>query len=467
MGVIKFGTDGWRGIIAEDFTFSNVRLVCKAITNYLKKDGLEKKIVIGYDSRFLSENFAMTAAQVLTSEGITVYMPSRDMPTPVIASSVLDLKASGAIMFTASHNPSEYNGIKYIPWYGGPATDEIVKKIEYNLNKITEKENEISQELNKDLFIRFDPVPSYFKRLNQFFENLNMNAPVIYDPLHGTGRGVLDNFLKEKRIKVNIIHRKRDPLFGNLSPEPKFENLKKLIRLTRKFKCLGLSTDGDADRFSIVESGRLFSPNEILTLITYYLLEYKGMKGTIVRTTSTTSYLDKLALYYKVPLKNTPVGFKFIGEEIRKGGVLIGGEESGGISMGNHIPEKDGIFGCLLTMSMIISTGKSLNQLFTELKEKIPPVYNQRYDLHFDKKERAILEEKILTKNISNYFSEEIYQDEITSGRSIIFKDGSKLLMRISGTENVVRIYGEHNSLDQLSKLINEGIEFLKKEVKN
>ncbi len=452
--MIRFGTDGWRGIIAEDFTFPNVRLACKAIALYLEKEGLEKKLVVGYDSRFLSEKFALTAAQVFTTEGFTVFIPRRDMPTPVIASSVLDINTSGAVMFTASHNPPEYNGIKYIPWYGGPATDDIVRKIEENINQM--EGSMIIANLQEELLNFYDPLPAYFSRLNDILGDFNTDATLIYDPLHGTGRGVLDLYLKIRDFNLYLLHGNRDPLFSGLSPEPKEENLMELLELSKTMNCLGFSTDGDADRFSVAEGGRLFSPNEAIALITYFLLEYLGLRGKIVRSLSTTSYMDRLASYYNAPLVETPVGFKFIGEEIRKGGVLLGGEESGGVSLGWHIPEKDGILGCLLVLKMVATTGKSLNQLYSELCAKIPPVFNIREDIHFKQEDRPYMDLAIKREDLAKYFSRDIDKDLTVSGRYITFFDGSSIIIRISGTENVVRIYGEDFSREGVLSLINE-----------
>lgn len=460
--MISFGTDGWRGIIAEDFTFPKVRLVSKAIAMYLEREGLEKKIVMGYDSRFLSEKFAISAAQVLTNEGITVFIPHRDMPTPVIASSVLDLGASGAMMFTASHNPPEYNGLKFIPWYGGPATDDITCKIEENINQLEGKE--IRASLNEEFLKFYDPLPAYFYRLNEVLGDFSTSAPLIYDPLYGTGRGVLDTFLKIRDFNLYLLHGNRDPLFGGLTPEPKEENLTDLLELSKSMNCLALTTDGDADRFTVAEGGRLYTPNEAITLIAYFFLEYLGLRGKLVRSLSTTTFLDRLASYYDVPLIETPVGFKFVGEEIRKGGVLLGGEESGGISVGWHLPEKDGILGCLLVLKMVAVTGKSLNQLFSELCARIPPVFNLRTDLHFLSENRPYLESIIKRDDLAGSFSREVDKERSVSGRQIVFVDGSSLLFRMSGTENVVRIYGEDSSRENLLALMEEGRNFFRRE---
>ena len=356
MTVIKFGTDGWRDLMYDRFNLPNVRLVVQAIADYtLAHNGQERGVVVGYDARFFSDFFATEAAAVLTANGIKVFLGERDLPTPVVAFAVKQQQAFGAIMFTASHNPPEYNGIKFIPEYAGPASLEITKEIEANLAKLAEGQKPVLLTANNSLLVKLDPTQDYLSRLHELVdtEAISKAGLEIYvDPMYGSGRGFLSKLLSECR--VTEIHGQRDPLFGGFLPDPQGKYLGELMALVRKGNnALGLATDGDADRFGIVDSdGTFLTPNQVITLLLFHLIKVRGYTGVVARSVSTTHMIDRLGELYGVKTLETPVGFKYIGELMRTKSVIIGGEESGGLSIQGHLPEKDGVLAGALIAEM-------------------------------------------------------------------------------------------------------------------
>ncbi|MFM6340687.1 MAG: phosphoglucomutase/phosphomannomutase family protein, partial [Dolichospermum sp.] len=385
-GKIKFGTDGWRGIIADDFTFPNVRKVTRAIAGYLKTAYTkDKPVLIAYDTRFLADEFAQTSAAVLADLGWNVQITDRDCPTPVIAYNARILNSAGALMFTASHNPAPYCGIKYIPDYAGPATPEITDTIVANIEGASD---ELPGSNPSGTISTFDPKPAY---LDFIYTLLNVekiksaNLKVKYDALYSTSRGYLDEVLQHCGCQLESFHTWRDVLFGGGMPEPKGEQLVELVAAVKADHAdLGLATDGDSDRFGIVdEQGNVLTPNTVLLLLARHLIKNKGKSGAIVRTVATTHLLDNFAAKYGLDIYETAVGFKYIGEKMRETAVLIGGEESGGLSIIGHIPEKDGVLADMLVAEAIAYEGKPLSQLVQEaIAEADGPLYNNRLDLH-------------------------------------------------------------------------------------
>ncbi|HEY9766618.1 MAG TPA: phosphoglucomutase/phosphomannomutase family protein, partial [Chroococcales cyanobacterium] len=368
MSKIKFGTDGWRDIIAENFTFPNVRLVARAIAEYVKDSySDDRPVVIGYDTRFLARDFATTVAEVLEGAGIKALLSKRDVPTPVIAFAARNLNTAGAVMITASHNPPQYCGIKYIPDYAGPATKEITDRIVANVERL-QKEGNQGEEGHFSIET-FDPMPEYLADLRgkvDFEVIRKANLKVVFDPLYGTGRGYADVLLAEAGCQVDSIHAFVDPLFGGGMPEPNPRYLGDLReRILKTGADLGLATDGDADRFGVMdEGGNYFTPNQVIALLLRHLVKNRGAKGSVVRTVATTHLIDRIAAHYGLLVHETPVGFKFVGEWMRKEAVVIGGEESGGLSVLGHIPEKDGILADLLVAEMVAVEGKPLSAIW-------------------------------------------------------------------------------------------------------
>jgi phosphomannomutase len=385
-GKIKFGTDGWRGIIADDFTFPNVRKVTRAIASYLETAySKDKPVLIAYDTRFLADEFARTSAAVLADLGWNVKITDRDCPTPVIAYNARLLNSAGALMFTASHNPAPYCGIKYIPDYAGPATPEITDTIVANIETASD---ELPGSNPSGTISTFDPKPDY---LNFIYTLLDVekirsaNLKVKYDALYSTSRGYLDEVLQHCGCQLESFHDWRDVLFGGGMPEPKGEQLVELVAAVKADHAdLGLATDGDSDRFGIVdEQGNVLTPNTVLLVLARHLIKNKGKSGAIVRTVATTHLLDNFAAKYGLQIYETAVGFKYIGEKMRETAVLIGGEESGGLSIIGHIPEKDGVLADMLVAEAIAYEGKPLSQLVQEaIAEADGPLYNNRLDLH-------------------------------------------------------------------------------------
>jgi len=447
---IEFGTDGWRGIIADDFTFSNVCKVTRAIARYLDVTySKARPVLIGYDTRFLADQFAHTAAAVLADLGWNVQIVDRDCPTPVIAYSARHLNSAGALMFTASHNPAPYCGIKYIPDYAGPATTQITDAIVANLDRVSDAPP--SGNLS-DRISMFDPKPAYLEAIYRILDVdriRNAKLKVKYDALYSTSRGYLDNVLTHCGCEIESFHTYRDVLFGGGMPEPKGEQLTGLVDAVQIDQAdLGLATDGDSDRFGIVdEQGTILTPNTILLLLARHLIKNKGKRGAIVRTVATTRLLDNFAAIYGLELYETAVGFKHIGEKMRQTPVLIGGEESGGLSIIGHIPEKDGILADMLVAEAIAYEGKPLSQLVQEVVvEADGPLYNHRVDLRLtNPHKKAVLDS--FTQNpptqIAGLAIKEVGRKD---GIKLYLEEGSWILLRPSGTEPLIRVYLETNS---------------------
>lgn len=446
---IKFGTDGWRGIIADDFTFANVCKVTRAIASYLETAySQDRPILVSYDTRFLADQFARIAAEVLADLGWTVKIVARDCPTPVIAYNARHLNSAGALMFTASHNPAPYCGIKYIPDYAGPATPAITDAIMAN---IEQADDAPPSGKNLENISTFDPKPAYLEFIYTLLDVERIRSAhlnVKYDALYSTSRGYLDAVLEHCGCQIEMFHASRDVLFGGGTPEAKGEQLVTLTEAVKRDGAdLGLATDGDSDRFGIVdEQGNVLTPNAILLLLARHLIKNKGKTGAIVRTVATTHLLDNFAHQYGLQIYETPVGFKYIGEKMREAEVLIGGEESGGLSIIGHIPEKDGILANMLVAEVIAYEGKPLSQLVEEAQaEANGPLYNMRLDLKLnDAHKVAVLD--AFTKNpppdLAGIKVKEIGRKD---GIKLYLEEGSWVLLRPSGTEPLMRVYMETN----------------------
>lgn len=454
---IKFGTDGWRGIIADDFTFPNVRKVTRAIASYLETAySKDRPVLIAYDTRFLAEKFAQTAAEVLAELGWTVKITDRDCPTPVIAYNAKLLNSAGALMFTASHNPAPYCGIKYIPDYAGPATPEITDTIVANIESASDA---LPSSIPSGKISTFDPKPEYLKFIYTLIDVERIksgNLKVKYDALYSTSRGYLDEVLQHCGCQLESFNTKRDVLFGGGMPEPKGEQLVGLVDAVKADKAdLGLATDGDSDRFGIVdELGNVLTPNTVLLLLARHLIKNKGKSGAIVRTVATTHLLDNFAAKYNLPIYETAVGFKYIGEKMRETTVLIGGEESGGLSVIGHIPEKDGILADMLVAEAIAYEGKPLSQLVQEaIAEADGPLYNNRLDLHLTEAHKNAVIESFTKNPPTEVAGIKVKEVGRKDGIKLYLEEGSWILLRPSGTEPLVRVYMETNSSDKLTKV--------------
>ncbi len=468
---IKFGTSGWRGILCEDFTLDNVRVVSQAIADHLRAEGLaDKGLVVGYDARFMGQDFARETVRVLAGAGIKGYLCVRDTPTPVIAHELLRRGTAGAINFTASHNPYDYNGIKFSPAWGGPAlpetTNDIEKRANEMLGEVVFKDMPLNQAEEQGLFEKIDPRGEYFKtlhRLIDFKAIAESGMTIAVNPLYGSGRDYIDTILEEAGVKIVKINEHLDPYFGGEPPEPAEAHIQDFIALIKNDDSIGLgvATDGDADRFGIVDAdGSYIEPNYILALLFDYMIRRKGMRGNAARSVATSALIDAVAAHHGVEVYETPVGFKYIGEYIRDNKILIGGEESAGLSIKGHVPEKDGILACLLVAEMVAVEKRTLRQLLDDLYSRVGEIYTRRINLRLSPELEAALPEKLANppEQIGGRKIEKIIQID---GNKYLFADGSWMLFRKSGTEPVVRLYGEAKTAAGLEDLLKAGEDFI------
>ncbi|MGA2193108.1 MAG: phosphoglucomutase/phosphomannomutase family protein, partial [Nitrospirota bacterium] len=442
MTTIKFGTSGWRDIISDGFTVENVMVVTQAIAGYIKDKGLAGKgIVVGYDTRFMSEVFAERSARVLAANGIKAYLSDRDIPTPAVSFEILRRKAAGGINITASHNPPEYNGLKFSPDWGGPALPETTKEIEERANALMRDKKVADMTLDeakyRGLIEEISVQKQYFEQIRKVidFSVIGAKSPrVAIDPMYGTARGYLDALLRGAGLDVTVLHDRRDPCFGGRRPEPSEEYLEDLTRIVINgdYK-IGLATDGDSDRFGIVdEQGEFITPNELIALSLDYLIRVRKMEGGVARSVATTHLVDRVAKLHGREVFETPVGFKFIGELISEDKIVVGGEESAGLTIKGHVPEKDGILACLLALEMVCAEGMSLRKQLQRLFEKTGKVLTRRVNITLTEKLREKLEEKFRQGPVK--FGDLKVVNTITlDGQKYVLEDGSWLLMRLSG----------------------------------
>ena len=455
---IKFGTSGWRAIVADEFTVANIRLAVGGIAEYVKTLPAPHRVLVGRDPRFLGESFVAEAARVLAAAGVTPIVIPEAAPTPAIAHAVRTLKTSGAINFTASHNPPEYNGIKYSTPDGAPALPEATKQIEAAAEKIAAGGGGGGvPSSSEEKFDTVDVKPSFLKRLAELVDLkaiAKSGIKVVYDPFWGAGRGYASDLLREAGVTVESVHDYRDVLFGGHAPEPD-DHL--LGDAKQKMKEIGASlviaVDGDADRFGIVDGdGTFIQPNYVIALLFDYLVETRGWKNGVAKSVATTNLINALADYYKVPLYETPVGFKYIGELIIADKIAIGGEESAGLTIRGHVPEKDGIIAGLLMAEMVATRGASLGAQLKALFAKVGSFYPVRENFHLTAEQKAAFTEK-LKADPSELGGRKVASVVRTDGLKLILDDGSWVCYRLSGTEPVVRAYTEARNESEMETL--------------
>jgi len=453
---IHFGTSGWRGVIAHDFNFSGVRRAAAAIAGHVCSHKKSPTLLVAHDTRFFAEEFALTAASVLKEHACRVLLCHGATPTPTVAHAIVHRKLDGGINMTASHNPAEYNGLKYSGAEGGPALPDVTKDIERRAAAI--KDHPSSHDEIVDDFERIDPREPYFAQLSQLvrFDVLRKaKGPFVCDAVHGCSAGWLDRILAACGVSTTIIRANRDVLFDGTGPDSSEENLAPLKKAVLEKKALaGLATDGDADRFGILDrDGSFVSPNHILGLLFDYLLETRGIKLGASRSVATSHLLDAVARLHGVKVYETPVGFKYVGPLLREGKILIGGEESAGLTIRGHVPEKDGILACLLVAEMIAAREASLTEqlrdLFRRIGEEFWPI---RVNLELAEDVQARLPER-LRRDFKDFAGRRVANTDRTDGLKLSFDDGSWVLMRPSGTEPVARVYAESASPAESRKL--------------
>jgi phosphoglucomutase len=464
---IKFGTSGWRAIIADEFTFANVRRVTQAICRYLRTSGApeESALVVSYDTRFLGEKFAGQCVHQVAAQGYRAIFCDHATPTPTISHTIRDRHAAGGINFTASHNPPEYNGMKFSTADGAPALPEVTKQVEQFIGEISEAGGESSAPAQADQIEVYDPRPAYMSDLAQkirFDVIARAGGSYAYDPLWGTGRGYLDQVLRAHGLTVETIHDWRDVMFGGRAPEPDDHHLDELREAMKRHNCvLGLATDGDSDRFGVVDKdGTFITPNRLIALLFDYLAESRGWTGGVARSVATSHLVDRVAEARGLPVYETPVGFKFIGELINEDKIILGGEESAGLSIRGHYPEKDGILACLLAAEAVAARGASLHEQLEELYKRVGRLEAGRIGVRLTPAVQAALAEK-LKQEPEEIGGRRIAQANRTDGVKFIFTDGSWLLLRPSGTEPLVRIYAESESAQDLEVLLEQGRKYL------
>ncbi|MFH1646682.1 MAG: phosphoglucomutase/phosphomannomutase family protein [Chloroflexota bacterium] len=466
---MKFGTDGWRAVIAEDFTFDNVRYCAQGVADYLKAAKLAGRgLIIGYDTRFASEDFAAAAAEVIAGNGIKVYLTPEATPTPVVSYGVLAKKAAGAVIITASHNPGSWNGFKYKDEHGSSASDEITGKIvdflskAYNVGKVSRLP--LAEAKKKGLVAETDLAPVYFQQISRLVDLASLrktDLKLVIDPMYGAGAGCLARALGGGTTSFTEIHAERNPLFPGLRPEPIPPNLDGLAAAVKEQKAsVGLATDGDADRMGIVdERGNFITQLQVFALLCLYLLEVRGERGPLVKTLTTTSMTYRLGELFNVPVFETAVGFKYVAPLMMKEDALIGGEESGGYGFRGHVAERDGILANLYFLDLMVKTGKNPSQLIDYLYSKVGPHYYQRVDIRFPAEQRQAIISRVKDNPPGTIDGVKVTRLDTTDGFRFILADDTWLLIRFSGTEPLLRVYTETDSPERVERLLKLGRE--------
>ncbi|MDE1976176.1 MAG: phosphoglucomutase/phosphomannomutase family protein [Elusimicrobia bacterium] len=486
--MLKFGTSGWRAVISEEFTFQNVRRVAHAIAGFVKENPetgilspdyqshikgeppVVPEVVVGYDTRFLSHEFAQELAGVLAMSGVKSYFSQEEVPTPALAWAVLERKAVGGAMITASHNGPYYNGVKWMPYWGGAATPAVTDDLERRIEFLGEQSPRImawDKAVRESLVEPQEFRKGYLRKISSLLDLKaikNARLKVGVDSLHGAGRHYLGPFLESLGVEVVEINTNRDVLFGGRSPEPTEESLQDLAAVMRKKKLsLGLAMDGDADRFGILDAGGTWiGPNDVLALALEHLVAHKGMKGKVARTVMTSHFVDAVAKSYGLETRETPVGFKYIGELLRTGHFILGGEESGGLSIQGHVPEKDGILACLLMVELVAREKKPLSAVRDRLFKRVGHFCSARINFRIEKLRQMIeVQERLRVKPPLDLAGGSVWRIDESDGFKFILRDGSWLGLRPSGTESAVRVYAEASTPKALGGLMEAGKKLL------
>src|SRR6202140_292010 len=459
---IKFGTSGWRAVMADEFTFTNVERAVNGIASYVasqKPHGA--KVIVGRDPRFLGETLCVMAADILSSYGITPLVIAEPAPTPAISYAVIQSKADGAINFTASHNPPEYNGIKFSTPDGAPALPEVTRAIEAGIEDFDANSQKSSptkgQSNSKPASQSIDPRRMYLSRLGEIVDLdviKKAQIKVVFDPMWGAARGYSDAFLRDAGVTVSTVHDTRDVLFGGHAPEPDDELLEELgDKMRETSAAIGIATDGDADRFGIVdEDGTFIQPNYIIALLFDYLVETRGWKNGVAKSVATTNLINALAEKHKIEIHETPVGFKSIGRLIKQDKIAIGGEESAGLSIRHHVPEKDGLLAGLLCCEAVARRGKSLGEQLKTICNQVGSFYPERQNFRLTPEGKEKFTEK-LKQDPKDFCGHPVSQVVRTDGLKLVLSDGSWVCYRLSGTEPVVRVYTEARSEKGIEKM--------------
>jgi alpha-D-glucose phosphate-specific phosphoglucomutase len=466
---IKFGTDGWRAVISDTFTFANLRLVAQAIADYVLEEGKDHpEVVIGFDTRFLSDRYAAEAARVLAGNGIVAHLTRADAPTPAISYAVLHKDASAGVMITASHNAPRYNGLKLKASFGGAALPEQAEHVEAYLTRNQERARwpnvmDYQTAIDQNLIRRFDPAWAYYEHLGGLID-LDLisrsELRVVADAMYGSGRKCIADMLARTRCRVVEIRGDMNPGFGGIHPEPVAHYLSALAAAIQAHHAdIGLATDGDGDRLGAMDDlGNFVDPHHIFSLALQYLVEERGWRGTVVKSISTTRMVDRLASRYELPLVETPVGFNHIADHILNDDVLIGGEESGGISIRGHIPEGDGVLMGLLLLEILANAGCPLHELVEALQSEVGPAHYARRDIPLRTPiSKGKMVQRLLDEAPDTMAGETVTDVDTLDGVKYLLSDDSWLLIRPSGTEPVLRVYAEGRDRGMVDALLAYG----------
>jgi len=466
MSKIKFGTDGWRAVISDDFTFENVAIVGQAIADFIRSRKKpiyrKKKIVVGYDTRFLSDKYAEIIACVLAANGIKVVLTDKPSPTPAVCVYIKDKKLTGGVMVTASHNPPCYNGIKYKGFFAGSAGSDIIDAIEKKLHKSPVRSMLLEEGLERKKIVCADIVSLQLECVKKYADMKKLKKArlkVLVDSMNGTGDRYFEQILKNTKIKLDFMYAEVNPGFNGRAPEPNEKHLKELMKRVKKGGYdLGVATDGDSDRVAIVnEKGEILSGHKVMALLLLHLKKNRKMKGGVVQTICGTGLIDRMCEEYGFRTYETPVGFKYICDTMTKKNILIGGEETGGITFKGYVPERDGFLSALLIMELVIAEKKPLSMIVSDLSKKYGNYVYAREDVVFPGSKRKKLTDGMRKKSLKKVLGKTVVQTKTYDGLKFICEDGSWMLVRLSGTEPKLRIYSETPSLKESLKYIKFG----------
>ena len=468
MSKIKFGTDGWRGVISEDYTFANVRLVAAGIAEWVRRrEEQAKGIVVGYDARFLSAKYAQDCAAVLADEGIKVWLSSEMLSSPALTWQVKDRKAAGGVMITASHNPPEYNGLKFKASFGGSAPPELVAEIESCVSRLEGEKAVIPKMPLPASVEKFSAQQSYLDHVRQMLDPevlMMFKEKIVFDVMHGSAQGYPADLAETYGLNVTEVRSSYDPMFGGINPEPIEKNLDALRQAVLEQKAyIGLATDGDGDRIGAIDAdGRYITPYQIFCLLMKYLYEKRGLRGLVVQTLTLSEQVKRLTEKYGLQTRQTPVGFKYVAELMQKEDILIGGEESGGISVKGYIPERDGILLGFLLIETAAAYGKTLGQLLDEMSAELGTFFYDRRDLHLDMARKERLMHGLENDAPAELGGKQVLAVTVGDGTKLEFADGW-VIFRGSGTEPIVRVYCEAQSAEAVQEVLKGAVDHAEK----
>jgi phosphomannomutase len=464
---IRFGTDGWRAIIGDDYTYENVGYCAQGWADYLRSlNDTDRGVVVGYDKRFGSERFAARVAEVLAGNSIRAYLCDSSQPTPVISHAIVTLKAAGGVTITASHNPADYNGFKVRSDYGGAIMPDVIARLETYIDAAQDRGQVERAAFDTaratGLIQMVDPGPAYSSHLADLIDVKpirDAGLRVANDSMYGAGIGWFRRLIGDGATQILAINAERNPYFGGIAPEPIPRNLQRLFETTRsEHASVGLATDGDADRLGVCdEHGEIVDQLRVYSLLALYLLEVRGFRGPIVKTLSTSSMLDKLGKVYGVPVIETGVGFKYVAPAMMEHDAMIGGEESGGYAFRNHLPERDGLLAGLYLLDFIVKMGKRPSELVDFLFSKVGPHFYDRLDIEFPAANRQAILKRLTDAHPDRVAGDRVEAENRTDGFKYVLGDGDWLLIRFSGTEPIMRVYTETSSKARVQAILAAG----------